>query len=82
MLASSARRALWVSLAVLAVLVLLVKRAVLVRRTREALRRLGARVPHFAWLPLKERVTEVFAWVHSAWERGKMDLARDYMTAW
>lgn len=60
----------------------LARRAVLVRRTRRALQRLGARAPHFAWLPLKERVSEVFAWVHSAWDQGKMDLARDYMTAW
>jgi len=60
----------------------LVKRAILVRRTRQALRRLGARVPHFALLPLKERVSEVFGWVHSAWDQGKMELARDYMTAW
>jgi hypothetical protein len=123
MLTASARRALWVSLVVLAVLILLapdpalaapggivkaaartflgklvlgvlvvvflplivwllIKRAVLVRRTRQALSRLAARVPHFAWLPLKERVSEVFAWVHSAWDQGKMDLARDYMTAW
>jgi hypothetical protein len=123
MLASSARRALWLSLVAIAVLVLatpdaalaapgglvkaaarstlgkivlaltvlvflplivwfLAKRAILVRRSRQALRQLGARVPHFAWLPLKERVTEVFAWVHSAWDQGKMDLAREYMTAW
>jgi hypothetical protein len=58
------------------------RRAIAVRRTRAALRRLGASVPHFAWLPLKERVSEVFGWVHSAWDQGKMDLARDYMTAW
>jgi len=60
----------------------LVRRAVLVRRTRQALRLLGGRVPHFAWLPLKERVSEVFGWVHSAWDQGKMELAREYMTAW
>jgi len=58
------------------------KRAILVRRTRKALRRLGAQVPHFAWLPLKERVGEVFGWVHSAWDMEKMDVARDFMTAW
>ena len=49
---------------------------------RLALSALGQRVPHFAWLPLKERLTEVFGWVHSAWDQGKMDLARDYMTEW
>lgn len=58
------------------------RRAILVRRTRRVLRALGARVPHFAWLPLKERVTEVFGFVHSAWDQGKMDLAGAYMTAW
>ena len=58
------------------------RRAMLVRRTRVALSALGQRVPHFAWLPLKERLTEVFGWVHSAWDQGKMDLARDYMTEW
>lgn len=58
------------------------RRAMLVRRTRLALSALGRRAPHFAWLPLKERLTEVFGWVHSAWDQGKMDLARDYMTEW
>lgn len=60
----------------------LVQRAILVRRTRKALQRLGSEVPHFAWLPLKERIGEVFGWVHSAWDQGKMELARDYMTEW
>ena len=60
----------------------LIQRAILVRKTRTALRRLGAQVPHFAWLPLKERISEVFGWVHSAWDQGKMEQAGGYMTAW
>ena len=58
------------------------KRAILVRRTRASLQQLGMRVSHFSWLPLKERITEVFGWVHSAWDRQKMELARGYMTEW
>lgn len=59
-----------------------VKRTLLVRRTRKALRQLGQQAPHFDWLPLKERITDVFTWVHSAWDQGKLQLARDYMTEW
>ncbi len=59
-----------------------VKRALLVRRTRKALRELGRQVPYFDWLPLRERISEVFVWVHSAWDQGKMQVACDYMTEW
>lgn len=60
----------------------LVKGAILVRRARRTLREIGRQVAWFDWLPLKERISEVFGWVHSAWDQRKMELARGYMTEW
>ncbi len=59
-----------------------VKRKILVTRTRRNLRSIAEVEPQFEWIGFKERVTEVFTWVHSAWDQKKMALANDYMTVW
>jgi hypothetical protein len=60
----------------------LVRRRILVRRTQRALRQLGETVPHFEWMQLRDRIAEVFLWVHSAWDLKKMELASDHVTPW
>ncbi len=60
----------------------LFKRARLVKKTRQALRELSRQAPHFEWMRLKERISEVFLWVHEAWDQKKMEVSEDFMTSW
>jgi hypothetical protein len=59
-----------------------IKRWFLIRRTRRELRDLEMLAPHFEWMQLKERISDIFVWVHSAWDQKKMELAKDFMTPW
>ncbi|MCP3139121.1 TIM44-like domain-containing protein [Pyxidicoccus xibeiensis] len=52
------------------------------RRTRAALKTLGAIRPEFDWLTLNDRVVECFHRIHSAWRRAAMREASDWMTDW
>jgi hypothetical protein len=89
-LIKQAARTPWAKAAIAALVILflpliiwhMVKRAILVRRTKRMLAQLGGQVAYFDWLPLKERITQVFGWVHSAWDQGKMQIAHEYMTEW
>ena len=60
----------------------LIERSILVRRTRRILEKLGASDPRYNWLELKERITQIFIWVHSAWDLKKMDTAAGYVKQW
>jgi hypothetical protein len=60
----------------------LVKRAIQIRRTRNDLAALAALHPQYRWLDVKDRVTETFNWVWSAWTQQKMELASAYTTHW
>jgi hypothetical protein len=52
------------------------------RRALRDLARLRALDPAFDWLTLKDRVTECFHRVHSAWRKEDMAEASDWMTDW
>ncbi len=52
------------------------------RRTLAALASLGKRNPAFDWFTLKDRVTDSFQRVHSAWRREDMAEASAWMTDW
>ncbi len=64
------------------IILYLLQRFIRIRRTRTELRKLGKHVPHFEWMFIKERIHGVFAWVHSAWDQKKMEVAGDFMTHW
>jgi hypothetical protein len=60
-----------------------VKGALQVRKTRRDLAALaGAGLPQYRWLDVKDRVTESFTWMWSAWSRQKLDLVTKYATPW
>lgn len=52
------------------------------RRTLQDLKRLAQTHPQFDWLRLKERMTECFHQVHSAWRKEDMQQASQWMTNW
>jgi Tim44-like domain len=52
------------------------------RRTQRDLKRLSQLSPQFDWIPLKERITECFHRVHSAWHKEDMQQAAQWMTDW
>ncbi len=60
----------------------LLKRAILVKKTRQLLKQIALSDSRFEWMELKDRVTQVFLWVHSAWDQKKMDIAGQYVTDW
>lgn len=60
----------------------MITRWIQTNKTRKQLRKLALQVPHFEWIALKNRIHEVFMWVHSAWDQKKMDIAEDYMSPW
>ncbi len=58
------------------------KRSILIRRTTKLLEQIAQSDPRFEWMELKDRFTQVFFWVHSAWDQKKMDLAEEQVTDW
>ena len=60
----------------------LMKRAILIKRTRRFINQIALSDSRFEWMELKTRVTQVFLWVHSAWDQQKMELAEQYVTDW
>lgn len=60
----------------------LVREHFAVRRTLKHLKRLAAVDPHFDWLKLKDRVTDCYHRVHSAWHAEDMSEASEWMTSW
>ena len=52
------------------------------KRALRDLARLRALDPAFDWLTLKDRVTDCFHRVHSAWRKEDMAQASDWMTGW
>jgi hypothetical protein len=61
---------------------LLVKRGLHIRQTRKDLAALAVVHPQYRWLDVKDRVTETFTWVWSAWSTQKMEQASSYTTHW
>lgn len=53
-----------------------------VRKTKKDLRNLALVNKNFEWFNLKNRVTEVFGRVHSAWRKEDMGQASEWMTHW
>lgn len=60
----------------------MITRRIQVIKTRKQLRLLGRQVPYFEWMALKNRIHDIFIWVHSAWDKKKMDIAEEYMSQW
>lgn len=59
------------------------REAIEVKKTHRDLRKLAAVNPAlFGWFNLKNRVTEVFGQVHSAWRKEDMSKASEWMTHW
>lgn len=52
------------------------------KRVNAELTRLAAVYPHYRWLDLRDRATEIYQWVWSAWSQQKMSLASQYTTNW
>jgi hypothetical protein len=52
------------------------------RRTAADLKNLAALHEEFDWIVLKERITEAFLRVHSAWRKEQMEEASQWMTDW
>jgi len=52
------------------------------KRVSAELKRLAAVYPQYHWLDLRDRATEIFMWVWSAWSQQKMSLASQYTTNW
>ncbi len=59
-----------------------IKRSILIRKTRKLLNIIAKQDPRYDWMRVKQRVTEVFYWVHSAWDQQKMQLAEAYVSEW
>ncbi len=59
-----------------------IKRHILIKRTQKLLTQIAASDPRFEWIELKDRITQVFYWVHTAWDHKKMDIATDHVTDW
>lgn len=53
-----------------------------VKRTISDLKKLAAISPDFDWLAVKERITDAFSHIHSAWRREDMQEASEWMTDW
>lgn len=52
------------------------------KRARKDLRFMSAHSPAFEWLKIKERATDCFYRVHSAWQKEDVSEAADWMTSW
>jgi len=52
------------------------------KKIRSELTRLAAVYPQYHWLDLRDRATEIYLWVWSAWSQQKMSLASQYTTSW
>jgi len=59
-----------------------IKRHILIKRTRKLLQQIALSDNRFEWIELKDRFTQVFYWVHSAWDQQKMALAKDHVSDW
>lgn len=59
-----------------------VKRHILIKRIKKLLKQIALSDHRFEWMELKDRFTQVFYWVHSAWDQQKMDLAKDHVSDW
>ncbi|NOR70158.1 MAG: hypothetical protein GQ532_10800 [Methylomarinum sp.] len=59
-----------------------IKRHILIKRTKKLLTQIALSDPRFEWIELKDRFTQVFYWVHTAWDQQKMELAQDHVTDW
>lgn len=59
-----------------------IKRHILIKRTRKLLQQIALSDNRFEWIELKDRLTQVFYWVHTAWDQQKMALAKDHVSDW
>jgi len=59
-----------------------IKRHILIKRTQKLLQQIALTDSRFEWIELKDRFTQVFYWVHTAWDQQKMSLAQDHVTDW
>jgi len=60
----------------------LMRRARLVKQTRKLITQIALSDSRFEWMDLKDRITQIFLWVHSAWDQKKMLIAEQYVTEW
>jgi len=58
------------------------KRRRLIKQTKKLLEKIAQSDPRFEWIELKDRFTQVFYWVHSAWDQQKMAVAEDHVSDW
>jgi hypothetical protein len=49
---------------------------------RKDLEALATVYPQYRWLDVKDKTTEIFTWVWSAWSQEKMSLASEHVTHW
>jgi predicted lipid-binding transport protein (Tim44 family) len=60
----------------------MIKERIAEKKTLGHLRRLAAVDPNFDWMTVKDRVTDCYHRVHSAWREEDMGHASDWMTSW
>src|SRR5215212_6690825 len=60
----------------------MIKERIAEKKTLRHLRRLAAIDPKFDWMTVKDRVTDCYHRVHSAWRAEDMGQASDWMTTW
>lgn len=53
-----------------------------IKLVRSDLDRLAALYPQYRWLDVRDRATEIFLWMWSAWSQQKMSIAADFTTHW
>jgi hypothetical protein len=59
-----------------------IKERIAEKKTLGHLRRLAAVDPNFDWMTVKDRVTDCYHRVHSAWREEDMGQASEWMTSW
>lgn len=58
------------------------KRTNHIKAVKQDLERAAQLHPQYKWLDLRDRVSNVYTWVWSAWSQQKMDLAAGFCTHW
>jgi hypothetical protein len=52
------------------------------KQVKKDLEALAAVYPQYRWLDVRDKTTEIFRWVWSAWSQEKMSLASEHVTHW
>jgi hypothetical protein len=64
------------------IIVYITKRFKHLRKVHKDLDALATLYPQYRWLDLRDKTTEIYQWVWSAWSQEKMSLASEHTTHW